>query len=245
MKKIFGILLVGGLFLFGLLYYFLIYSVDEPTPPPPPPLAQAPLAQAPLAPAAAPPPQRRFPRPTNGSIEYGGAFGRINYNKDVYNPLTGENTCPPGFLYNDVYGTSGVDHNATICYKLIKDPDTWTPSKGSAEFGGAYGWVSGLPVNNPATGRQSCPTGFTSSGVLGSAGVDWELSLCYKEIEDPNTWVPSEGSVEFGGAYGWKNAAETNNPHTNGRRCPTGFLNREVLGEPGVDYPLNMCMRPR
>ena len=194
------------------------------------------------------PPKRLFDEPHANAAEFGGMYGYVR-SSETYNPNTQSKTCPAGFLSYKILGTPAVDFPATFCYKPINKPSTWTPSVGSSEFGGMHGSSNGVIVNNPVTGKQSCPAGFNEHKVLGTTGVDNPLYYCDKtidNIEDAEAmkkWKPSPGAVQFGGMHGYVSKVRQNNPISNDFSCPAGFYQTEVFGYPTIDYPAYYCSR--
>jgi hypothetical protein len=96
------------------------------------------------------------------------------------------------------------------------------PHANAVEFGGMYGYVSGL-LNNPNTTSQICPAGFLSHKILGTNDVDHSATFCYKPINKPSTWTPSVGSSEFGGMIGHINGVKVNNQVTGEHSCTDDF----------------------
>jgi hypothetical protein len=193
------------------------------------------------------PPKRLFDEPHANAVEFGGMYGYAS--GTVKNPNTTRQSCPSGFLSYKILGTSDVDHSATFCYKPINNPSTWTPSVGSSEFGGMFGYVDRVKVNNPVTGEHSCPYDFNKTRVLGTSDVDYSLYYCDKpidaieDVELMKKWKPSLGAVQFGGIYGHVDGEKKNNPISNEFSCPAGFYQTQVLGTSDVDYSLYYCSR--
>jgi len=108
------------------------------------------------------------------------------------------------------------------------------------DFGGMYGysWAGNFP--NPLTGRFSCPSGYTSSLILGTFNVDYPLYFCYKLHANG---VPAR--FDFGGIYSGSGTGARVNPVTGGATCPTGYRASQVLGESThrVDYPVFFCYK--
>lgn len=193
------------------------------------------------------PPKRLFNEPHANAVEFGGMYGFASAPVNI--PNTTSQSCPSGFLSHQILGTNGVDYPATFCYKPINNPSTWTPSVGSSEFGGMFGHINGVKVNNPQTGEHSCPNDFTKTIILGTSGVDYPLYYCNKPIDNiedaelMKKWKPSPGAVQFGGMFGFVNSARKNNPISNEFSCPAGFYQTDVFGTNGVDYPAYYCSR--
>ena len=118
------------------------------------------------------------------------------------------------------------------------------PHVAALEFGGMYGTMDNIEYNNPVTGTKGCPDGFTGIKVKHASNFDYPLYYCYKEIDDPDKWIPSEGSAEFGGMYGNAGGSDVKNISTLGMSCPTGFKEYKVSGSALVtDKPLSMCYK--
>ena len=120
------------------------------------------------------------------------------------------------------------------------------PPKGAIEFGGMYGTED--DHTNPATKGKTCPSKFTPSYILGTAGKDYDLTVCTRKILDYEKWIPSDGSLEFGGMYTGNGVYK--NPLAGSKSgCPTGFESQQVLGfgtESGggaMDHGLHLCYR--
>ncbi len=57
----------------------------------------------------------------------------------------------------------------------------------------------GPSYNNPLTNAQSCPTGYTSTLISGTANLDYNLYLCTRKSTD-TTPAPTQ-YAEFGGMW--------------------------------------------
>jgi hypothetical protein len=106
-------------------------------------------------------------------------------------------------------------------------------------FGGAYGYVDGLPTTNPATNNYSCPPGYTAQQVYGTKGNDLPVHYC---------WQPQVAGTapiyDFGGMWGYVNGNPVINAVTGDSTCPAGFTSQVVLHTVGIDYQLTVCYRP-
>src|SRR5690606_35765068 len=91
------------------------------------------------------------------------------------NPFTGTTSCPMGFTASKVLGTPAEDYNVFICSRPLAEGETRI-----ADFGGMYGENSYV---NPYTSANSCPTGFDSVQILGTAGVDRAAYFCYRAAQ--------------------------------------------------------------
>lgn len=115
-------------------------------------------------------------------LDFGGMYGYVNA-LPVPNPLTGSQSCPPGFSGRQVSGTPNLDYNTTYCYRLHVPgaPVQWS-------FGGMWGYAVTAPgveslMVNPATGGAHCPGGHTAhkvGGTLTSIPNDGSLYFCSK-----------------------------------------------------------------
>jgi hypothetical protein len=189
-------------------------------------------------------PERKY-KPDVSTVEFGGIFAIID-NNNINNPATGAMTCPDGFSEKKIKHAANLDYPVTFCYKEIDDPDTWTPSDGSLDFGGMYGARvdNGVEVNNPFTKGKSCPTGFKDLTISGGALVpEKPLHLCYKKIMDVDNWNPSAGSLQFGGMYGFVNGTKVINPVTSSMGCPRGFGDFAALHTANIDWPVSYCAK--
>ena len=153
-------------------------------------------------------------------------------------------SCPDDFLSSNIYGTDNVDWYASYCYKEIDDPDNWTPSEGSLEFGGMAGYVAGAAVNNSTTGGWTCPDGFKMHRFLDTSGVDYAAMYCYKKIPDVTKWKPGPKTQQFGGMWGAVQTKPVDNVATGTRGCPATFADKKILDTSSVDWPLGYCSKP-
>lgn len=114
----------------------------------------------------------------------------------------------------------------------------FTAAAPGLDFGGAFGYVGGGLVPNPATGAATCPAGYTATTVLGMANVDYPAYLCSR---------PAQGAdpvLDFGGMWGYVNGAVAPNPATGGASCPDGYSDQAILDTTNIDYPVHVCYRP-
>jgi peptidoglycan hydrolase-like protein with peptidoglycan-binding domain len=140
---------------------------------------------------------------------------------------------------------SGSDaYMTTTCVDVTSAPksqasNTTAPSN-TLDFGGMYGYaVGGVVYTNPATGGASCPSGYTSSPVLGTTGLDYPLYVCTKQ-----TSAGVKPVFDFGGMYGYAvGGVVYTNPATGGASCPSGYVSYPVFGSAGFDFPVYMCYR--
>ncbi len=58
----------------------------------------------------------------------------------------------------------------------------------------------GPNYNNPLTGAQSCPTGYTATQISGTANVDYFLYLCTRSVTNTTAPIPTQ-YAEFGGMW--------------------------------------------
>ncbi|WP_240359070.1 trypsin-like serine protease [Pyxidicoccus trucidator] len=164
---------------------------------------------------------------TTPDFPFGGMMGQVDSGTVAPNPATGAATCPPGFVVRPVSGYPNVDWSLHFCYQ---PPDRW-------DFGGMSGYVDGgWPSYNPATGSDTCPTGYTKTQLLGTTGVDLKVYLCSR----PHL-ASTETYFDFGGMYGYARGVPVPNPYTNAASCPYGYTARRVLGTPGRDADLYYC----
>lgn len=133
-----------------------------------------------------------------------------------------------------------IDNNGNItCSSLSKEQRFF--------FGGMYQASGSSDCNNtrgnytnPITSDWSCPPGYNDALILNS-GSDCPLHLCYYDL-----WSgpPPSTFYDFGGVYGYINAAPYNNPLTNTWGCPPGGFNaKQILGTQYWDYALYFCYR--
>ena len=162
---------------------------------------------------------------TNSSFYFGGMYG--NGETTYGNPLDGNaNGCPTGYTAYELLGKTNQDYGVYFC-----GAEASSGVAKVAEFGGVYGDT----YNNPITGSQSCPTGYTAKQVAGRTSVDYPLSFCYSTtIQNPTT-------SNYGGMYGITTGASYNNPLTGSASCPAGFTSHQVYGRTNVDYPIYIC----
>lgn len=138
---------------------------------------------------------------------------------------------------NGVLGGS-VSHVHERCAVL---PSTADASAGETffDFGGMYGRGAGSEYTNPATNAMSCPSGFTSSPIMGSSGIDYDAYYCYRKHT-----TGSKSALDFGGTYGFAaNDSTYINPATGAGSCPSGYIGRAFVGTAGFDYPGYQCYR--
>ena len=92
------------------------------------------------------------------------------------NPLTGSQSCPSGYTAVKVYGgnSNSPDYPAYLCYKTHSESVAE-----AAHFGGMYAPAFSTNYNNPATGAQSCPSGWNDAIMLGTLNVDYPFHFCY------------------------------------------------------------------
>ncbi|GHG90876.1 hypothetical protein GCM10012319_51240 [Comamonas sp. KCTC 72670] len=162
--------------------------------------------------------------------DFGGMWGYV-LGTLIPNPYTFQNSCPTGYTEQRVLGEFNVDYDVYVCYKL-HEPRTAS----DFPFGGMMGQVNnGKVAPNPATGAASCPFGFVNRPVSGYPSVDWTLQFCY---EPPTRW-------DFGGMWGFvDHGVSVPNPATGFTSCPLGYKSTQLLGTPGVDWPVFLCSRP-
>lgn len=93
-----------------------------------------------------------------------------------------------------------ADHCATntLGQQLVCSKDVIpAPSAVNTYFGGMYS----PGYNNPITGGQSCPTGYVSSQISGTANVDSPLYICIRKVSDTSSPMPTQ-YFDFGGMWG-------------------------------------------
>jgi len=143
-----------------------------------------------------------------------------------------ERTCNNGTM------SGGSSYTHTQCSVLPKATDSDTSYY---DFGGMYGNASGATYTNPATNAMSCPSGYSSAPILGSAGTDYDAYFCYRKNVEGSSSI-----LDFGGTHGVIADGTTyKNPATNAASCPSGFISRPFFGSPGLDYPGYSCYRWR
>ena len=109
-------------------------------------------------------------------------------------------------------------------------------------FGGMYGRNSSGNHNNPFTGNQTCPKGYTSAQISGTPGMDFESFFCYREGNSTESPLPVT-FFSFGGLYGNKQILGHKNPITKNSSCPTDYKEANALGDPTLDHDLKYCYR--
>ncbi|HYO66589.1 MAG TPA: hypothetical protein VEU33_10940 [Archangium sp.] len=164
-----------------------------------------------------------------GMYGYPGVAGGPGYYGNPYaNNLDG---CPSGYTAYQVFGQPGpVDYPLYVCGRITTG--NTTPE---ADFGGLFSTF----FNNPFTGGQSCPSGYTTTQVLGLINVDYPLFYCHR---------PAAANPRFrlGGMYSYYNngsgVAYYPNPvlTTLKDACPSGFTTAQGLGAPN-DSGLYWC----
>ena len=120
------------------------------------------------------------------------------------------------------------------------------PPKGAVEFGGMFGYGTPKNYDNPLTDGLNCPSKFTATKILEYSGIDFPLYYCSRTINNPDTWVPTEGSAEFGGMF--TNDKRYVNPLTSNATCPDNFDEVQIFGtgsgnSGGTDVALNFCYK--
>src|SRR5512140_3186602 len=70
-----------------------------------------------------------------------------------------------------------VDTGDVELTSAAQQADT-VPGATGLDFGGAFGYVAGNPVPNPATGSATCPAGYTATTILGTINVDYPVYFC-------------------------------------------------------------------
>jgi hypothetical protein len=161
---------------------------------------------------------------------FGGMYGFVGASP-VANPATGASSCPAGYLSSQVLGSTNVDWPLFYCYQ----PVAALP----LDFGGMWGWVQTQEVVNPATGAGSCPAGYNATPAFGTYNVDYPVYYCWRPHLDGRAPV-----YDFGGMWGYVNAAPVVNPTTGQTNCPAGYTQQQLLGTMNVDYALYGCYRP-
>ncbi|APR74737.1 Hypothetical protein A7982_00083 [Minicystis rosea] len=176
---------------------------------------------------------KRLADTTTTSLDFGGAFGYVDNGVQVVNPATGALSCPSGYQAHLVLGTTNSDWSIWYCYRPHQ------PGRDPAlDYGGAYGTInSTTTLKNPITNQASCPAGYIDQRVLGTSNVDAPVHVCYKQHT-----LGQEPEYQFGGMFGWVNAAPTSNPLTGTSACPAGYRTTKLLGTSGLDYELYACV---
>ncbi len=127
------------------------------------------------------------PSSTSGGAEadFGGLFVQSSNSTHTYtNPLTGAMSCPSGYTTSSTYGSLSTSAGFVPAYTLrycYKDVTSLADSaRLQNDFGGmnnsmectgpqvaacGLGGTNPLIVNNPLTGGQSCPSGFTKTAM--------------------------------------------------------------------------------
>lgn len=112
------------------------------------------------------------------------------------------------------------------------------PNPNALDFGGMWGYVNGTLVGTPATLTASCPAGFASTQIHGTAGLDWPAGFCHRTPD-------ASPLYDFGGMYGYVlNSQQVVNPATNAMSCPVGYTAQQFSGYAGLDLPAYYCYRP-
>lgn len=129
-------------------------------------------------------------------VAFGGMYG-YGGSTDYVNPVTGKQRCPSGYNFIQVYGTNAGNadgtntsivsgslvHNALYaCWKEMT-PKNMKPAllDQAVSFGGMSSNVYGNAVNG-GSAQAGCPNEYSKVTMLDTAGVDNELSLCFKPI---------------------------------------------------------------
>ncbi len=171
--------------------------------------------------------------PANNGLQLGGAFGSINRGtNNVVNPATSAASCPAGYAAYKFVDNPGFDYPASVCFAR---PETTLQPR--YDFGGMIGFVDGVVRPNPAGGQTTCPSGYSESLILSTAGTDAALKLCYK-THAANT----DQDLLFGGIFGYVGGVAAVNPATGDMNCPTGFVKTRIYGTTSPkDYDIFMC----
>jgi len=106
--------------------------------------------------------------------EFGGMWS--NTGALYPNPLTGSNSCPPGYTDKQVTGVSDVDFSLHFCYSTnLNNPVV-------EYFGGAWGGPD-IEYTTSLFGDKFCPLKYTEKQVLGFPGIDpYDVFYCYDPI---------------------------------------------------------------
>jgi hypothetical protein len=187
------------------------------------------------------------PKPVG--VDFGGMYGYA-WQKTYPNPATGAVSCPAGYTGTTVRGRVNWDYDLVICTRPSQPGN-----EPALDFGGMYGVLDYHDDgagwwNNPITGSNSCPAGYTASQMLGNpkSNDDLPVYLCSK----PHV----KGTVadwEFGGAFsGWKledgaygnpaNKQTKDGKEFNEVGCTPGFVPANAGGS-YTDSALTYCFR--
>lgn len=115
---------------------------------------------------------------TNGipaDYDFGGVYSGSGSGPRI-NPITSASSCPTGYTSVQVYGDSSnvPDYPAYLCYKVHNESVAE-----AAHFGGMYAPANATSYNNPITGAQNCPAGWSNTMMLGTFNVDYPFYFCY------------------------------------------------------------------
>jgi hypothetical protein len=150
------------------------------------------------------------------------------------NPLAGNAAaCPGGYASSQVLGVQGSDQKVYYCYKNISSVEEI-----DYDFGGIFGPNGGTGFKNPATGANSCPSGYTAYKYKGLADVDYSSTFCYRShVSGQNP------ALFFGGMFGYgASGTYYSNPlGGNAQNCPSAYLMRKFSGVSGMDREANFC----
>lgn len=181
-----------------------------------------------------------YPDFYRGHALFGGMYSiwenEVNPNS-IANPATNDFSCPDTYKTAKVRGAY-LEADLFICYK--PNPRPGEPSV--FDFGGMFGSKASGVYNNPFTGTNRCPTGYTKQKILGIHDVDWDASYCYRE---QNPYAASQFS--FAGLYVYNTSTTFyNNPLTNDTTCPANeswkdFAGYQIHGSFGLDWNMYMC----
>jgi len=113
------------------------------------------------------------------------------------------------------------------------------------DFGGMYANGSDAQsYKNPATSAKSCPSGYSTTQVLGTTNIDYSIYACLR-VHSATT-LPL---YDFGGMYSNATAYATTtylNSATSQASCPDSFTPQQIAGHDGTTYkdaPLYYCYR--
>ncbi|MHB1058108.1 MAG: hypothetical protein ACYC0F_09550 [Rhodanobacter sp.] len=177
------------------------------------------------------------------SMDFGGMYGMGGPMPGHFypNPITGGAFCPTGYTAYLGLGTGNVDWPLYWCGRphiegSVPDYDFGgLYSYASAAGNGALPWRNSFSFVNPFTHTDSCPDGYTSSQVFGTAQVDNALYFCYRQH------MATGPSMTFGGMTG-DGATPRPNPMTGTPyTCPQGYKRYTGYGDPGKDYTFYYC----